>query len=364
MLPPRIPRRLVLVPLVIVIAGALAGLTPALAVLSVVFAIVRRRFGRMRLLRLVYVALIWSLGEATALAVFLSLWIISGFGGRLETEPYRTRHYGVMRWFLDLVYRAAERACGLRLEVEGPADGGAASGGAARPLIVLSRHAGPGDSLLLVRYLLTECGRRPRIVLKATLQLDPSVDILANRLPNAFIKRHEAGPRSHTQLIRRLARTMDETGALLIFPEGGNWTPLRWRRGIERLRRGDHPELARRATAMPNVLPPRPGGALTAIAACPDADVIFVAHTGTDRLVSVGDIWRSLSADISISARWWRVPARDVPRAADRDAQVCWLYDWWARIDAWIAAQRADPPRATQHQAPQAPQAPPRAPAP
>ena len=41
---------------------------------------------------------------------------------------------------------------------------------------------------------------------------------------------------------------------------------------------------------MPNVLPPRGGGALTAIAACPDADVIFVAHAGLDLLVSVADV--------------------------------------------------------------------------
>jgi 1-acyl-sn-glycerol-3-phosphate acyltransferase len=352
MLPPRILRRLLLVPLVIVIAGALVALAPALAALSVVFAIIRRRFGRMRALRIVYIALIWSLGEAAALAVFLCLWIISGFGGRLETEPYRTRHYGVMRWFLDLIYDAAQRACGLRVEVECPAademdsPGAPASAGAvepeARPVIVLSRHAGPGDSLLLVRYLLAVCGRRPRVVMKATLQLDPSLDIVANRLPNAFIKRHKAGPRSQTDQVRRLARTLDGDGALLLFPEGANWTPLRWRRAIERLRRDGHPGLAERAAAMPNVLPPRPGGALTAIASCPAADVIFVAHTGTDRLVSVRDIWRCLSADISIRARWWRVPACDVPRAADYEAQVRWLYDWWQRIDAWITSQHMD----------------------
>src|ERR1700727_812402 len=204
MLPPRILRRLLLVPLVIVIAGALVALAPALAALSVVFAIVRRRFGRMRALRIVYIALIWSLGEAAALAGFLCLWIISGGGGRLETEPYRTRHYGVMRWFLDLIYDAAQRACGLRVEVECPAademdsPGAPASAGAvepeARPVIVLSRHAGPGDSLLLVRYLLAVCGRRPRVVMKATLQLDPSLDIVANRVPNAFLRLRSPAP--------------------------------------------------------------------------------------------------------------------------------------------------------------------------
>ena len=68
--------------------------------------------------------------------------------------------------------------------------------------------------------------------------------------------------------------------------------------------------------------------------------MIFVGHTGLDRLVSVRDVWRSLHADMRISARWWRVPAASVPRQVNRDAQVSWLYDWWERIDAWISQDR------------------------
>jgi len=289
----------------------------------------------------IFLGLAWSAGETAALTVFLCLWLLSGFGGRLDTEPYQARHYAIMKWFLDLIYRVARRACGLRVTVAGPPD---ALPKGDRPVIVLSRHAGPGDSLLLIHHLLSVCERRPRVVLKATLQLDPSVDILANRLPNAFIRRtanagKAAASRQHAERIRRLAAGMSRRSALVIFPEGGNWTPLRWRRAIDRLRRGGRPDLADRAAAMPNVLPPRVKGALTAVAACPQADVIFVAHTGLDRLVSVRDVWRSLRADMEIRARWWRVPAASVPRSASRDTQVTWLYDWWQRIDAWIAAE-------------------------
>jgi 1-acyl-sn-glycerol-3-phosphate acyltransferase len=347
MLPPTPIRRLLLVPLVVVIAGALAALTPAVAVLSAVFSLMRRQTRhRSRLLRVAWLGLTWSAGETAVLTVFLCLWIASGFGGRLDTEPYQARHYAVMRWFLDLIYRVARRACGLRVRVTGPREAGP---GSDRPLIVLSRHAGPGDSLLLIHHLLSACERRPRVVMKATLQLDPSVDILANRLPNAFLRRttragNHSGTGQHTEQIRRLAAGMgrpgvSQHGALVIFPEGGNWTPLRRRRAIERLRRRGLPDLAERANAMPNVLPPHATGALAAIAACPQADVIFVAHTGLDHLVSVRDVWRSLRADMEITARWWRVPAASVPRATSRGTQVTWLYDWWQRIDAWIAAE-------------------------
>jgi hypothetical protein len=47
---------------------------------------------------------------------------------------------------------------------------------------------------------------------------------------------------------------------------------------------------------------------------------------------------------MEIRARWWRVPAASVPRSASRDTQVTWLYDWWARIDAWIAAENPAAP--------------------
>src|SRR5580658_5929531 len=132
MLPPTPIRRLLLVPLVIVIAVALAVLTPPLALLTAVLNLIRRparpaRVRRSRLLRVIFLGLAWSAGETAVLTVFLGLWIASGFGGRLDTEPYQTRHYAVMNWFLDLIYRAARRACGLNVTVTGPPDAGSAN---------------------------------------------------------------------------------------------------------------------------------------------------------------------------------------------------------------------------------------------
>ncbi len=126
MLPPTPIRRLLLVPLVVLIAGALAALTPPVALLSAAYGLIRRRARdggarRSRLLRVIFLGLAWSAAETAALIVFLGLWIASGFGGRLDTEPYQARHYGVMRRFLDAIFRAARRSCGLRVTVTGPA---------------------------------------------------------------------------------------------------------------------------------------------------------------------------------------------------------------------------------------------------
>ena len=198
MLPPTPIRRLLLVPLVVVIACALAALTPAVALLTAAFNLIRRRARRARprrsrLLRVAWLGLAWSAGETAALTVSLCLWLVSGFGGRLDTEPYQARHYAVMKWFLDLIYRAARRACGLSVTVTGPAG----SGPRERPPAHRAQPPRrPGDSLLLIHYLLSVCERRPRVVMKATLQLDPSMDILANRVPNAFLRRR-AGIQAH-----------------------------------------------------------------------------------------------------------------------------------------------------------------------
>ena len=342
MLPPRLIRRLVLAPLVIILAIGFLVLSPFLALLALVFGLVARaRAGHMRSLRLVGFALVWFVAETVALVMLAGLWVVSGFGGRLRTEPYQSRHYAVMRWFLDLMYRGAEGTYGLRVEVDEPEFTAAeAAARLTRPVIVLSRHAGPGDSFLLVHQLLSVYQRRPRVVMKATLQLDPSVDIVGNRLPNVFIKRQQTGESIFTREIKRLARGLDQNGALVIFPEGGNWTPHRWRRGIRRLEQKGRPDLAARARDMPNLLPPRVGGTLAAISACPDADVIFVAHAGLDNIITLGDVWGKFPINQVIRARWWRVPCEAVPRSAEHEAQVQWLYDWWEQIDTWISANR------------------------
>jgi hypothetical protein len=90
---------------------------------------------------------------------------------------------------------------------------------------------------------------------------------------------------------------------------------------------------------MRHVLAPRPGGVTAALAAGDGADVVWVAHAGLDHLISVADVWRALPMDTVVRMRWWQVPAHDVPDG--HEEQVRWLYDWWARIDAWVGEQKA-----------------------
>jgi 1-acyl-sn-glycerol-3-phosphate acyltransferase len=337
MLPPRIVRRLVLAPLVLVITIGLVVLLPGLVILAAAASPLLP--GRWRALRLLWFGLVWLAMESVALFACLALWVASGFGGRLASEPYLERHYALMRWWLAVVFRVAARTFRLRIEIEEPElTPEEARARLTRPVIVLSRHAGPGDSFLLIHHLLSRYRRKPRIVMKAALQFDPGLDVVINRLPNAFVPAHRGPGSLVVKEIQRLASGLGPTGALVIFPEGGNFTPRRRLRAIRLLEERHLAEEAAKARAMEHLLPPKPNGALAAIGAAPTADVIFVAHTGLEHVITIGDVWRALPMEQVLKARWWRVPAAEVPEG--REAQEDWLYEWWARIDHWIDENR------------------------
>lgn len=293
--------------------------------------------GRLRVLRILWVAVVYVTCEAILLVVMLGLWIASGFGRRLRTPYFEGIHYDLVQGTMWVFFREAKRVLRLTIETEGPTP--AAHPG--RPILVCCRHAGPGDSFVLIHTLMAWFDREPRVVLKDTLAWDPAIDVLLNRIPARFITPNPVdGDRLEDQ-IASLATGLDENDAFVIFPEGGNFTPQRRQKAIDRLRRLGMERMAQRAERMIHVLAPRPGGFLAALDAAPEADVVLVAHTGLDHLVRVGDIWRELPMDKRIIMRWWQVPRDEIP--SGRDDRIDWLFAWWERIDEWIVENRPLP---------------------
>ena len=334
-LPPRLVRRL-LDPLLLVLLLAVVVLLPVLVLIAAIASF--RLPGRWRGLRLLTLAVVWLAVEWLGTLVAFLIWIASGFGWKLRTGRFRKVHYWLLRLGLGVIVGTAVRVMRLELVTDelswSPLDDGVP--GSTNSMLVLSRHAGPGDSVLLVHTLMNRDHlREPRIVLKADLQWDPLVDIYLNRLPARFISPHPRPDEHPEDAIATLASGMGDEDALLIFPEGGNFTPKRRLRAIATLRRKAMHDAADRAEAMRHLLPPRPGGVQAALAAAPHADVVFVAHTGLDHLMTLGDVWRDLPQDKVLRLRWSFVPAAEVPR--EQQAQVDWLYRWWADMDAWIA---------------------------
>jgi 1-acyl-sn-glycerol-3-phosphate acyltransferase len=183
--------------------------------------------------------------------------------------------------------------------------------------------------------------REPRVVLKDTLAWDPAINVLMNRLPSRFIAGKERPGEQLERRVAELARNLDDNDAFVIFPEGGNFTPERRRRAIDKLRGLGLERMAQRAERMRHVLAPRPGGLLAALDAAPGTDVVLVAHTGLDHLMTVADVWRALPMDKELVMRWWRVPHEDLP--AGREERIDWLFSWWEEIDRWIDAHRPRP---------------------
>jgi 1-acyl-sn-glycerol-3-phosphate acyltransferase len=292
--------------------------------------------GRMRLLRILWLANVYLVLQSATLCALFALWVASGFGAKVRAPRFQRAHYVLVSWVLRVLFREAQRALHVKVVTDGP-DPDAHPG---RPLVVFCRHAGPGDSFLLTHALMNWYSREPRIVLKESMQWDPVVDTMLNRLPNRFISPDpgERGAQVEAE-IAELATHLDEDDAFVLFPEGGNFTPKRRQRVIDRLHRTGLHMVARRAEAMMHVLAPKPGGVAAALRAAPDADVVWVAHTGVDHLMSVADVWSALPMDKIITMRWWLVPAVEVPKA--REDQLEWLLTWWERIDAWIASQQA-----------------------
>lgn len=340
--PPKWVRRFLLAPLVVVLGLFSLAVTPlALIIFLALISLVPRHIRTLRVIWLAFVYLVW---DALLLIVLFVLWIASGFGWKLRSPAFQRVHYrtaGVALRFLFWVF-----ASSLRLTIEtsvADADGADADRAAAFapgiPLIVASRHAGPGDSFILIHVLLNRAHRMPRIVLAQKLQWDPGIDVVLSRVPSRFIApagfgptRTGGGARVEAE-IGSLAHDMAEDDALVIFPEGGNFTDRRRVSRIDRLRSSGHEEMAQRAEGFAHVMAPHPGGVHAALAAS-DADVVFVAHTGLEGLVTLGDMWHALPMDKRITMHAWRVPRAQVPEGLEE--QAAWLFDWFARIDAWI----------------------------
>ncbi|MEX0789510.1 MAG: 1-acyl-sn-glycerol-3-phosphate acyltransferase [Actinomycetota bacterium] len=331
-LPPRILRRLVLAPLVVAICLAWMAVSSALLLGALLYGLIFDR--KLRVARVLAFATVYTFYEVVSIVALLGLWIGSGAGLGIRSERMQRIHFTYMRWWLKRISRAAGRFFRLRISIEDPP---ARKEG---PILVFSRHAGPGNSLMLMGTMMIAYRRLPRIVMLAKLQWDPLFDIMGNRLPNRFI-RHDPSERDRSlEVIGELAAGTAGQGAFVLFPEGKDFThPLRTRAIASLRRRGFHRH-ADRAELLRRMLPPRHNGVMAAVKAAPHADVVFVAHTVLEDVGSFKEIYHRIPFERPVAARYWRIPPSEVP--TEQEALIDWLYSWWARIDEWID-DRIDP---------------------
>jgi hypothetical protein len=337
-LPPRWIRRLVVAPLVLVLCLALIAVSPVLLLVAAIADVFVP--GLFRCVRIVAFGAFYLVMEVVGLVAMFALWVRFGFGFGLKAEHAVETHYRFMTWWLHRMYRAVSALFGLRINIEDrpvPERG---------PILVFCRHAGPGNSLMLIGTLMIAYQRRPRVVMLAKLQWDPLFDSMGNRLPNKFITHNKKDSARYVTAIGELATGLRDQDAFVLFPEGKDFTQRLRLKAIDYLKNKGFHAHAEKAEGMLNVLPPRHKGPMAAILAAPEADVAFVAHSVLEELGSFKDLWDRIPLTDPIDARYWRLPPEDVPRT--EEALIEWLYKWWDEIDDWITEHKLEEPAPTQ----------------
>jgi len=328
-------RRSVTIPVYLTITGLLVLLSPVLLLAAVVSDILRPR--RFALTRCLVLSLIFFAAELVGMLASLVIWLRHrGWRSRFS-EAYLAANFTLQRKWAGAIFAGACWTFRLRVRIEG--DEALRPG----PVIILGRHASPLDNLIPAVVASGRHRLRLRWVINRWLLRDPCLDIVGNRLPNAFVATTSQEPRGQAARVGALADGLGGDEGVLIFPEGALFNPARLERAVARLHDAGAEE-AERAAALRAVLPPRSGAFLSALAAAPDADVVFSEHRGLDiargyRSLTSGEL---VGSEVVIRIR--RIPRSQIP--ADPVGQTDWLWTQWIAVDRWVRNDNAGLPEA------------------
>lgn len=327
----RLARRAATIPLWLL--ALLASLAALPFVLPVVLALDLATDRRLPRTRCVLFAVAYLGCEALGMAAALLLWPTT-LGARSRMLRL---HRTVQDLWASALLGAGRRLFDLRLAIEGE--------DVLRPgrYLLLSRHTSIADTLLPAVLVGRRHGVPLRWVLKRELLIDPCLDLFGQRLPNVFVRRGSGEAARELAAIRALAADLGPEEGILIYPEGTRFTPRARERAQLAVARSDAVR-ADRVAGLRRVLPPRLGGVLTLLDACPAIDVVLLAHAGFDGVSHVRDLWRGGLLGRTVHVRFRRVAAASIPGdAADR---ARWLDELWAWLDAWVATAASPPLRA------------------
>jgi 1-acyl-sn-glycerol-3-phosphate acyltransferase len=320
-----------------------AAFVPLLIVCAV-FDVVRGK--QLVLVRTLLVVLWYLACEVAGIAASAWIWLA---GRELAGGSYASfieRTHALERWCMRMLGRGAFRIFDIRLDVRSH---GHVIG--ERPVLVFARHSGSADTILCSLLLSAPYGIRLRHVLKRSLLWNACVDIVGNRLPNAFVTRESSQSEHEIAAIAALGSNLGPNDGVLLYPEGTRFSPARKARAAASLRDHGMIQAARDAERLRHVLPPRPSAAFALLDAARGADVVFVAHTGFEGAASFDRIFRGDLIGKTVHVDMDVVPAAAVPRG--RQARLDWLTQRWrlmdrfidAHIDPRIARSEAEPVR-------------------
>jgi hypothetical protein len=269
--------------------------------------------------------LLWLYSFCDTVGIIASAYIPLRHAGR--RAAYDAANWKLEAWWGTTLFKGAVRIFGIHMTVEHP------ELGAGGPVLVFPRHVSPVDNLLPLALVSGPHHVRLRWVINRWLQRDPCIDIVGHRLPNLFVSTARRS-KGEALGVAKLGENLGPDDGVLVFPEGALYTPERRLALLERFEAED-PALYERARHIQYMLPPRLGGVLGLLEIAPQADVLFIGHYGLEGARKYTSIaWGALvRADLRI--KLWRVPAAGIPGTAE--ARTAWLFEWWKRMDDWVA---------------------------
>jgi 1-acyl-sn-glycerol-3-phosphate acyltransferase len=312
-------RRLITWPALALATALVWGLLPLWLILAFV---ADRLRARSALLRTLLFAATYLAAELAGLAVGLAIWPL----GAIHPSGDAARYRALQAAWIGVLWSAAVRIYGLTVQVEDR------TGGLRGPVVVLVRHTSMADTALAARFVARPHGLALRYVLKAELLWDPCLDLVGQRLPNAFVRRDAAEGSGEARRVAELAAGLDAWEGVVIYPEGTRFSRTRRMLALQRLAKRD-PALLPRAERLRHLLPPRPGGVLALLDAV-GGDVVVLGHTGLEGASDLRAVLDGALVGRTIRIALWRHEPKDRPRADG--ARMEWVWDRWEALDDWV----------------------------
>lgn len=284
----------------------------------------------------------WPLVRSAFLLLGYLFWVCFGVTGWAGVElisfgtprpRYLRRLFRLQQIWARGLFNMARRALSLRVHMD---EGYVPD---EQPILLFVRHASIVDVLLPAVFVSGPHDVLLRYVMKREVLVDPAIDIVGQRLENAFVSRGKGSAEREELAIRALASGLGQREGVIVFPEGTRFSEAKRADALARIRASGDTERLARAEAMKHVLPPRSRGPLAVLDSAKSADVVFLAHRGFDGASSAFDLLRGTLIGRAVELKTWRIPRAQVP--ADREACLAWLDAEWARVDAWISSRIA-----------------------
>ncbi|MBK8258478.1 MAG: 1-acyl-sn-glycerol-3-phosphate acyltransferase [Polyangiaceae bacterium] len=330
-------RRAVTIPFSIVGAVLLLALSPLVLTVTLLVDLVRRK--RFATTRFAFFAGVYLWTTTFALIGLFLSWVVSGTWAGAKWDRICRHAYAFQRLWARALYRGGEACFGVHTEVDDtdfPKD-------ARGPFLVFIRHTSLAETMLPLVIIRHERDIPLRYVIKRELLNEPGIDVAGQRIPNAFVRRSGNDLSKEVEQVRRLARDMTVGQGVLIYPEGTRFSPKKHAERLSDIRQKD-PGRYERVKDLRCVLPIRLGGPLALLDERPDADVLFIAHTGFEAVASSERMMNGALVGKTVKVKIWRVPSADIPK--ETDDRVKWLDTEWNKMDKWVEASLAEDDRA------------------